>query len=102
MRSLLSLFLLVTLLLSGCAEIAPCGFDKDQYLDNFKSFMEKAEQMDLKSEEAAWKKMDERFETLTEECMDEWEADMSLGEKAKVAGWVLKYNYIRYGKPLFQ
>jgi len=102
MKRIKAALLLLTVLLSGCAEIAPCGFDKEQYLDNFKRFIDKAEEMDTKAGESAWSSMDERFEKLSEECMEQWEDEMSIGEKAKVAGWILRYNYIRMGKPFFQ
>ena len=88
------------LLMSSCAHFVPCGFDKDQYLDNFKAFMREAEDMKTDAKEAAWSAMDERFETLSEDCYEQWEDELSLIQKTKVAGWILKYQYIRLGKPL--
>jgi len=102
MRNYFFLLLFAAMAWGGCSEIMPCGFDKAQYMDNFKSFMDSANDMDANASESSWKSMDARFEELSESCFNEWENELSFGDKAKVAGWVLKYQYIRYGKPLLE
>jgi hypothetical protein len=91
------------ILLGSCAQINPCGFDKDQYMDNFQAFMEKAGDLDpKKTKESTWSQMDDQFEKFSETCFNEWEKELSFGQKAKVATWILKYQYIRHGKPLLE
>lgn len=97
--SIVATFILL-LFMTSCAQFAPCGFDKDQYIDNFKSFIREAEDTRTDEREAVWTAMDDRFTKLSEECYEQWEDELSLGQKAKIAGWVLKYQYIRVGKPI--
>lgn len=102
MRNYFFLLLFATVIWGGCAEIMPCGMDKAQYMDNFKGFMDSANEMGTDASERDWQGMDERFTELSESCYNEWESELTFGDKAKVAGWVLKYQYLRYGKPILE
>jgi hypothetical protein len=77
---------------ASCGMLDPCGSDKADYLKKMEELVDSARK---ESDKASpdFTSLDERFTQLSETCFDQWEADMDLGEKARVAQWIIEYNY---------
>jgi hypothetical protein len=84
--------ILIVLFGSSCGMLDPCGSDKTDYLKKMEQLVDSAKkESDKASPDFA--SLDERFIQLSEACFDQWEADMDLGEKTRVAQWIIEYNY---------
>ncbi len=60
-----------------------CGPDKDTFLSNYESFIEKVDRLDLSVGDKGWDKHDEKFRSFIEECYEYHEPSMSTKEKRK-------------------
>jgi hypothetical protein len=100
--ALVSLALLCLFVLSGCGYLSPCGNDKKEYVDRFRSFIKEAKEMKSDASESIWERMDERFEQLSETCYEQWEDELSIKDKATIATWIMQYQYYRVGRPIIE
>ena len=83
MKNLLSFiaaFVLMTLLLSSCAN-DPCGNDKDDFLKKFNALVDKVEAIDYDSENPNWESYNDAFTKMVDECYKIHEDDLSRKEE---------------------
>ncbi len=93
MRKLLFLVLGLSFILSSCT-FDECT-SKSLYLTAFDNFIDKIEKKhdDYKKED--WKKADERFKKLTEECYKKFEDDFTDKDKKRIVKNGMKYTLYR-------
>jgi hypothetical protein len=96
---LLFILVVITLAFTNCALIDPCGTSKSEFLDKFEELLDHSKQR-AESKSVSWDDLDKRYETLYEECFSQWEPELNLKEKAKVASWVVQFQYYRHGKKM--
>jgi len=89
----------IVLSLTNCALLEPCGNSKEDYLDKFEVLIADAKDR-AESKSSTWSDLDKRYSLLYESCYEQWEQELSLGEKSKVAGWIIKFQYYRHGKKI--
>jgi hypothetical protein len=95
MKYLLLLFT-VLFITSSCEQMQSCGSTKEAYLQKLEDLVDRAKS-EAESKNPAWESLDRQYEFLYENCADEWDAELSIADKAKVAGMVLQYQYYRVG-----
>ena len=97
----LSLLLLLGLLNWNCS-LTPCGGSKEGLIKKVETLADKASDSDWSYSDERWKKYDRQMEKLLDECMPEYEDDMTMGEQKDVIVAASKYYYKRYGKGFFK
>ena len=92
MKRMYPILIIFVLLGTSCGMLDPCGSDKADYLNKMERLVDSARKESDKGS-PDFTSLDERFTQLSETCFDQWEADMDLAEKARVAQWIIEYNY---------
>lgn len=90
------LFFGSALFLQACS-LGPCGGSKDGFINKYNAFMAEVSDADWPVSDPKWKKADQQFKTFLEECMPEYEEEMTRKERRKVWGAATKYYYKRFG-----
>ena len=75
----------------------PCGDTKEEFLDNYNTFLQKISEANLERDASEWIAHDAKFEKLIKECYKEHEDE--LGTFKKIEFWknAGKYYVYRYG-----
>ncbi len=84
------------LILQGCS-LGPCGGSKDGFIKKYTAFIDEVSAADWPVSDPKWTQADEKFKTFLEECMPEYEEEMTRKERRKVWGSATKYYYKRFG-----
>ena len=92
--------LLLIMSLSSCSNYVSCGSDKDAFLDNFYSFVEKVKNHQKEGEisDKDWESYDSQFKKLTEECYQQHEKDLETSDQMGVAYATSFYLYAKHGR----
>ena len=84
------------LFLNSCS-LGPCGGSKDGFIKKYHAFIDEVSEADWPVSDPKWEKADQQFKTFLEECMPEYEEEMTRKERRKVWGSATKYYYKRFG-----
>lgn len=84
------LFLSIALavLMTACAPST-----KQDYMVEFGQFIETISEKSSEYDADDWASADADFEKMSGEWYDEFEAEMSIGDKMQVVAWITAYNY---------
>ena len=85
--------------LSGCMT-NPCGSTKEGFIENYDGLVQTIKDADLSYSDQQWKEYDATFKKYVEECYEEHENDMTIGEKRDFWIKAIRYYYKRYGAGL--
>jgi hypothetical protein len=83
--------LLLSITLSACALINPCGSTKEDYISAWEQLLEDAKK-EGKKEKPEWTGLDARYEQLYEKCRIEWEDELSVSETVKIGTIIAQYQ----------
>ncbi len=91
------LFLFIVLFISSsCEQMQSCGSTKEAYLQKLEALVDRAKS-EAEAKTPSWESLDRQYEFLYENCADEWDTELDIADKAKVASMVLQYQYHRVG-----
>jgi len=76
------LLFLATITLTSCS-VDPCGNDKDAFLKNFDTLVDKVEDIDYDTENSKWEGYNEDFKKLVEDCYEIHEDDLTRREEKR-------------------
>jgi hypothetical protein len=68
---------------------------KEEFMSEYGDFIEEVKENKADYTDEDWKKMDEKFKRYSEELSKEFEGEMSLLEKGKLAKYVMQYGIAR-------
>lgn len=93
-------FLLIGLTLmtfTACDFLSPCGATKEEFLENYNTFIKEIKEKDLAYDASEWETHDRKFKKIVEECYETHKADMNASEEVEFWTNALTYYYYRYG-----
>ncbi|MGB0862878.1 MAG: hypothetical protein ACPG19_02480 [Saprospiraceae bacterium] len=101
MKPFILTILALSIFVTSCENMA-CGYSKDSFLSNFDKLVTKAKESDRKISDNAWERDDKIFEQMVISCYEQYETELSLGEKRDF--WVGSIQYLihRYGWGLLE
>ncbi len=94
---LFTVFSLVLLLTGSACSGPACGRDKEAFIEKIDHLVEQAGKFDWPTDDKRWEKYDSQFENLIENCYDEWDEELTIGEHTHVATQIITYAYRRGG-----
>lgn len=94
-KSLTTLFI-VAIMITSCNQ-SPCGVNKNYFLQNFDSFVNDIKDQDLRYNDDAWVKHDQKFNEYKDECFEHLKDKMTEAEKEEFYADAAKYVWLRYG-----
>ena len=97
----LSVLFLFGFLTWSCS-MTPCGGSKAGLIKKVQALAEKAGETDWGYSDERWTRYDRQMETLLDDCLPDYEDDMTMKEQKDVLVAASKYYYKRYGKGFFK
>ena len=91
--------MMCALMLASCAT-DQCGPTKEKFLEKYEEFVDKVESKDLPSDKEAWQNLDQKLDKYMNECLAEFESDLTNSERIDFASNTVRYYYTKYGKGL--
>lgn len=91
-----AMLIAVVIVASSCSEPS----SKEAYLEKFESFVENVGEDYRNYSKKDWKYSEERFQKFSKEWHDKFKDDLTLKEKIKVAGLIVKYKSFNKGRKL--
>ncbi len=73
---------------------------KEQYLDNYSTFIKEIQEKKTSYSEADWKKKDEEFQKYSQELYSQFQGEMGLLEQGKIAKYAISYASARGSRAL--